>query len=111
MLNSYSVNQSTNNNFHINAVCGTLVKNYEKSYFLRFQLGSSLEKNLINRKPTVYDETYGDWKSSHRKPVVVVQVMCIGGENGDMFMAEVIDKDDFDKFHNIDSEEEGGVDE
>jgi hypothetical protein len=97
MLNTYNATMKNNNSFHINAVCGTLVKNYKESYFLRFQLGSALEKSLLNLNPYVHDPSYGDWKSNHHKPVVVLQVMCAGGKDGDMFIAEVIDKEVFDK--------------
>ena len=61
------------------------------------EVGSALEKSLLNLNPYVYDPSYGDWKSNHHKPVVVLQVMCAGGKDGDMFIAEVIDKEVFDK--------------
>ena len=87
MFNSYSADNNTRIN--VNAVCGTLVKNYQKSFFVRFQLGSNFGEKLLSINPSIrrqYDEV----------PVVVIQCMCAGGKDGNEMIAEVMWKKDFD---------------
>lgn len=87
MFNSYSADNNTRIN--VNAVCGTLVKNYQKSFFVRFQLGSNFGERLLNVNPYIrqYDED---------RQVVVIQCMCAGGKDGNEMIAEVMWKKDFD---------------
>ena len=87
MFNSYSADNSARIN--VNAVCGTLVKNYQKSFFVRFQLGSSFGDKLLSSNPII-TKNHGD------VPVVVIQCMCAGGKNGNEMIAEVMWKKDVD---------------
>lgn len=82
MLNCSNQN---NANIKINAVSGTITRNYQKSFFIRFQMGSQLSRELLCN-----DAKIGDRKA------VVIQCMCAGGKNGDEIIAEVMWKDDFD---------------
>lgn len=86
MFNSYSTDNNTKIN--VNTACGTLVKNYQKSFFVRFQLGSSFGERLLSVAPYIQD--------GYKKPVVVIQCMCAGGKNGNEMIAEVMWKEDFD---------------
>lgn len=97
MFNSYSSSNSTN--IKVNAVCGTLVKNYQKSFFVRFQLGSNFGDRLLSTEPRIYKD-YGD------KPVVVIQCMCAGGKDGNEMIAEVMWKDEFDEMFEVSEEQE-----
>ena len=91
MFNSY---RGGDTNIKVNAVCGTLVKNYQKSFFVRFQLGSDFGEKLLDIYPAIrYCDRY--------KPAVVIQCMCAGGKNGDEMIAEVMWKEDFDSMFEI----------
>ena len=92
---------SFKNSIHINAVGGTLVKNYKDSFFLRFHMKSDLAERLLTKEPTMckrkeeYKNLYGEWLTKKiMEPVVVLQVMLCGN---DEFLAEIMWKDDFDK--------------
>jgi hypothetical protein len=82
MLNTY-------NNIKVNAVSGTILKNFKESFFLKFKSGDSLSYELLSREPKLLKYS----SSSNKYPVVVIQLMIIG-ENS--FIAEVMWKEDFD---------------
>lgn len=92
MFNSYS----SNNSIKINAVSGTIVKNYRKSFMLRFPMESYMAENILSENPCI---------RSHRseKPIVVLQVMLCG--DGEL-LAEVMWKEDFDEIFKAESEGE-----
>ena len=71
----------------INAINGSILKNFKDSFFLRFHLKSPLSDELLTAHPTY-----------KKKPVVVLQlVLC-----GDMeVIAEVIFKEDYDKLFEV----------
>ena len=77
----------TNNQISINAVTGTIVKNYKDSFFISFHLESPLANTLLRENPYIRI-------GNHQKPVVVLQVMACGDME---VIAEVILKEDFDK--------------
>ena len=81
MLNTY------NTNIKVNAVNGTIVKNFKESFFLRFEIGSNLESRLFSKEPKL-KKNYSD-----EYPVVVIQSMIIGDK---LMVAEVMWKKDFD---------------
>lgn len=93
MFNSYSAN----NSIKINAVSGTIVKNYRKSFILRFHMKSSMAESILSKKPFM-KKNY-----SEEEPVVVLQVMLCG--DGEL-LAEVMWKDDFDELFKAESEGE-----
>ena len=75
MFNSYT------NKVNINAVNGTIVKNYKDSFFKRFHLNSSFASNVL---------------CPGSNYVVLQMMMC-----GDMeVIAELMFKDDFEKIFN-----------
>ena len=94
MFNTY---QAGDTNIKVNAVSGTIVKNYKKSFFVRFQLGSPLGKNLLSNDSNMCD------RYSNRKDTVVIQCMCAGGENE--MIAEVMWKEDFNAMFETDKSE------
>ena len=74
---------NTTNALNINAVSGTILKNYRKSYFKRFHLQSEFAKGLLQSQA----------KDSREDVVVVQMMMC-----GDMdVIAEIMLKEDFDE--------------
>ncbi len=81
MLNNYS-------KININAVSGSIAKNYIGSFFKRFNLKSSLAEGLFDTGQP-YIMTLG-----RPKPVVVIQIMICGDMEA---MAEIMWKDDFDR--------------
>lgn len=85
MFNSYS----TDTKINVNAVSGTLVKNYQKSFLVRFQLGSNFGDSLLSVNPCIM-------RKGVYQPVVVIQCMCAGGKAGNEMIAEVMWKNDFD---------------
>ena len=97
MFNNYT---HTHTNMNINSCSGGIYKTYPESFMIRFNLESSLSKNLLCPKP-VYNFGGNDVYSSKWEFVVVLQmVIC-----GDMeVMAEIITKKDFDKIINNISE-------
>jgi len=89
--NTYSKSIS-NNNLNINAINGTILKNYKDSFFLRFHLKSKVGETLLNKKPTLKQESY-PYKDID---VVVIQMMMCGDMD---VIAELILKEDFDKLY------------
>ena len=73
-------------NIKVNAVSGTMVKNFKESFFLRFEIGSSLEKELFSKEPMLIYDYRGE------RPVVVIQSMIIGEK---LMLAEVMWKENF----------------
>ena len=90
MFNSYS----SNNSIKINAVSGTIVKNYRKSFILRFHMKSSMADCILSENPSI--KRYRD-----EIPVVVLQVMLCGDKE---LLAEIMYKDDFDEIFKAESE-------
>lgn len=86
MFNKYDVN----NSIKINAISGTIVKNYAKSFILRFHMKSQRADDLFSESP--YLKLYGKERS-----VVVLQVMLCGEQE---LLAEVMWKSDFDELFN-----------
>lgn len=89
MFNSYSVDNSQT--LKINAVSGTIVKNYRDSFILRFHMKSEMADKLLDKNPRLQEH---DYRGSDYKPVVVLQVMLCGEQE---LLAEVMWKKDFDK--------------
>lgn len=90
------LNYLYNTSLKVNAVSGTIVKNYKDSFFVHFQLGSNMGKSLLSKNPNIRD-----------KQAVVIQCMCAGGNDVSEIIAEVMWKEDFDKlFEDIREEEE-----
>lgn len=81
---------SINNSIKINAVSGTLVKNYKESFILRFHINSPMADALLDVEPHTTVRTDIGRKDV---PVVVLQVMLTGD---DCLIAEVMYKSDFD---------------
>lgn len=92
MFDSYSVPQT----IHINAVNGTIVKNYKDSFILRFHMKSTMAEHLLSKEPCLI-------RNDRYKPAVVLQVMLCGEQE---FLAEVMWKDDFDKIFEPKAESE-----
>lgn len=80
----------SNNNLNINAITGTILKNYKDSFFLRFNLKSELGKILLSKQPTLKQESY-PYKNID---VVIIQMMMCGDMD---VIAELMWKEDFDK--------------
>lgn len=92
MFNTYNAPQTV----HINAVSGTIVKNYEDSFILRFHMKSTMAEKLLDKEPALNHH-------GKNKPVVVLQVMLCGEQE---LLAEVMWKDDFDKIFEPKAESE-----
>lgn len=93
MFNTNNTYATSNNNLNINAITGTILKNYKESFFLRFHLESSLGKKVLNKYPKI-SET--DSSYSKDKDVVVIQMMMCGDMT---VIAELMWKEDFDKLY------------
>lgn len=91
MFNSYNV--SNPQTVSINAVSGTIVKNYKDSFILRFHMKSEMADLLLAKSPKL---KMGDYRNAEYTPVVVLQVMLCGEQQ---FLAEVMWKEDFDKMY------------
>ena len=89
MFNTY---RGGDTNIKVNAVSGTMVKNFAKSFFLRFSIGSIMEERLFNKNPSLKRPTEG-YSCDVECPVVVIQSMIIGDK---LMLAEVMWKEDFD---------------
>ena len=92
MFNSFNIPQTVN----INAVSGTIVKNYKDSFILRFHMKSAMADLLLDKNPKLQ-------KYSKPVSVVVLQVMLCGDQE---FLAEVMWKEDFDKMYEPQESEE-----
>ena len=89
MFNSYNV--SNPQAVNINAVSGTIVKNYKDSFILRFHMKSAMAETVLDRNPRLKKR---DSRDDTYKPIVVLQVMLCGEQE---LLAEVMWKEDFDK--------------
>lgn len=98
MFNSYNV--SNPQTVNVNAVSGTIIKNYKDSFILRFHIDSPMADRLFDKEPRLKD---GPFRDSKCKPVVVLQVMLCGEQE---LMAEVMWKEDFDKMYEQKAESE-----
>lgn len=98
MFNSYNV--SNPQTVNINAVSGTIVKNYKDSFILRFHMKSEIADILLDKNPQLvrrivnHGEYPRNWEEKVKEPVVVLQVMLCGEQE---LLAEVMWKEDFDK--------------
>lgn len=107
MMDSYtkvSSNSKTTNNIEINAITGTIVKNYKDSFFKRFSLHDKISNQLfdeggayLTKTETKYydNSSYKSYNSEIKIPVVILQMMMCGK---DEVLCELIFKEDFDKF-------------
>lgn len=91
MFNTYSY-KGGDTNIKVNAVSGTLVKNYKDSFFLRFAIGSHMEEKLFDKEPRL-NRKHEKYDYDVDRPVVVIQSMIIGEK---LMLAEVMWKEDFD---------------
>lgn len=101
MFNSYDINQKV----EINAISGTLVKNYKDSFFRRFHMKSKFAEQVLSENPTMSTQVTDEYgaKYSQNKPIVVLQVMLCG--EGEL-IAEIMWKEDFDKMYEMQTESE-----
>lgn len=83
-------NSSVNNTLNINAVNGTIIKSYPKSFFEKFNLNSQFAKEVLNASPFI--ET--GISKNHEEPIVVLQMMICGDME---VIAEIMFKKDFDE--------------
>lgn len=108
MLNTYNKFNHTHNHNHtinINSCSGGIYKTYKESWFKRFNLKSALMNTLSNPEYAKYNpnndeyvlDTSNFYLYKNYKNVVVLQmVIC-----GDMeVIAEIMYKEDFDKYFN-----------
>lgn len=98
MFNTY---RGGDTNIKVNAVSGTIVKNFAKSFFLRFSIGSSMEEKLFDKNPRLPRPKEG-YSYDVDCPVVVIQSMIIGDR---LMIAEVMWKEDFDAMFETDKNE------
>ena len=114
MFNTYSrISYNNPQTVNINAVGGTIVKNYKDSFILRFHMKSEMADVLFSKEPQLLKEIikHGEypnhWEEKIKKPVVVLQVMLCGEQE---LLAEVMWKEDFDKTfeQQLESENEHG---
>ena len=91
MLDRYSVDNSQS--IKINAVSGTIVKNYKESFILRFHMKSPIADKLLDVSPELKVQNHYTYK-----PVVVLQVMLCGEQE---LLAEVMWKSDFDELFEL----------
>ena len=106
MFDSYSRNSYNNpQTVNINAVGGTIVKNYKDSFILRFHMQSKMAELLLAKEPEltkrkIYHEVDSFYHKGYteeiKEPVVVLQVMLCGEQE---LLAEVMWKEDFDKMY------------
>lgn len=93
MFNSYQNQQ----NIKINAVSGTIMKNYKDSFFKRFNLNSPLAKQILTHYPKYEINQFMS------EPIVVLQMMICGDME---VVAELMFKKDFDKLFEKDGDQE-----
>lgn len=99
MFNSYNV--SNPQTVNINAVSGTIVKNYKDSFILRFNMKSEMANVILDKNPRL---KRGNFRDSNYEQIVVLQVMLCGEQE---LLAEIMWKEDFDKLYeqNVESGE------
>ncbi len=106
MFDSYNrISYNNPQTVNINAVSGTIVKNYKDSFILRFHMQSETARSLLDKEPEltrkeVYHPSGSPYHTGHTEkigePVVVLQVMLCGEQE---LLAEVMWKEDFDKMY------------
>ena len=91
LYSHYEANPTTN--VKMNAVSGTLVKTFRKSFFKRFHMKSNMADYIFNtNKPRL---------SYDGEEIIVLQTMLCGeGE----FLAEIMYKEDYDELFNVEIE-------
>lgn len=109
MFNSYSTGDVTNT-LKINACSGGIYKTYRESWFLRFNLKSTLADTLFRKEKCFYNKRTDRYNTSKwdleingyndeeniQEVVILQMIIC-----GDMeVIAEIILKKDFDKYLN-----------
>lgn len=95
MFDRYNVDNSQS--IKINAVSGTIVKNYKESFILRFHMKSPIGDKILDASPELkVPNTHSTYK-----PVVVLQVMLCGEQE---LLAEVMWKSDFDELFELKGE-------
>lgn len=106
--NTYVRGGNVATSFKINAITGTIVKNYRDSFFKRFSLKSDLATQLFDQEgayltrrkycpgeSSSYNQRYREgYYIDEKVPVVILQMMMCG-ENE--VLCELIYKEDFDK--------------
>ena len=109
LYSRYEANPITNNNFKINAVSGTLQKTFRKSYYVRFEKGSSMEhfyfrENKPSRIVKKSQSSFGEYNEEFNgyyytlEEIIVLQVMLCADNQ---YLVEAIDKKDYDEIFNI----------
>ena len=84
LYSHYEANPTTN--IKVNAVSGTLIKTFRKSFFKRFHMKSTMADYVFDeKKPRI---------SSNGNEIVVLQIMLCGDNE---FLAELIYKKDYDE--------------
>lgn len=110
MFNTTYIEGSKNiNHVKINAISGTLVKNYRKSFFLKCSMNGSIANFLFDAenprikvsykfKGAIEEEEYrnGHYYSVYFKPVVVLQTMVLADG---LLLNEIMWKEDFDEMY------------
>lgn len=82
LYSHYEANPTTN----INAVSGTLIKTFRKSFFKRFHMKSSMADYVFDEKtPSL---------GKYSEEIVILQIMLCGDNE---FLAELIYKEDYDE--------------
>ena len=103
MLNAYANNSNkTTNNIELNAITGTIVKNYKDSFFKRFSLHDKIASQLFDeggayliKTETKYydDKNWSSYNYDTKIPVVILQMMMCGKVE---VLCELIFNVDFD---------------
>lgn len=84
LYSHYEANPTTN--IKVNAVSGTLVKTFRKSFFKRFHMKSSMADYVFDEeKPSL---------GNRSEEIVILQIMLCGDNE---FLAELIYKEDYDE--------------
>lgn len=97
MFNTTNNSTRISNNLNLNAVNGTILKSYPKSFFKRFHLQSDFAKQILCEDPkmNIHEKNIGAGSYfSNYKPVIVLQMMMCGDMD---VIAEIMLKEDFDE--------------
>ena len=88
MFNTYSSPTTNNTSIKVNAVSGTIVKNYNKSWFQRFHLKSQHAEEILR-----FPDNRNPYNRSKYDDVVVLQMMVCGDME---VIVELIKREDLD---------------
>lgn len=113
MLNNYEQNNYLRSKVEINAVSGTLVKNYRKSFLQSFDLCSDFAKHVLCEEPFLRTlrknekeentvSAYYDGSLEKYSRIVVIQTMLCGKN---CVISEMMWKGDFDEMFENPKEE------